>query len=332
LSGQLDGFDIIITCTIAYKTHKARNVYNDSYVTTFRTHDLSQCGIYKDLDRGMYIDRNTNGPANRSCGGNTFVNGRMINKSMGTPNTTIIDTNPIILADKGYKNTTTTTTVVNTTNSNRIICKEVNTAETHIVQVSETLYGISKRYGVSLAQLRSWNGLQRTDLIMPCKRLRIATPYTAPPKTRYTPVKEVEEVELMTSKGGFHEVRRGETLYRIARMYGFTTQKLRNMNELGKNTVIRPGQVLKVSDCNCDADGNPLIAQAYDDTKVERLVAKSVEDPNVYTRSRKVYRVKIDDTLYSLAKKYNTTVDRLRSLNNLSNENLIQPGQELYLD
>ncbi len=331
----VNGYPQGSTTTITNSSSFVGPVYNDAYVTTFRTHDLSQCGIYKDLDRGLYIDRNTNAAANRSCGGNTFVNGRMINKTIGTPNTTVIDTNPIILADKGHTKPKTQTIVVDTRSSNRVICNEVSTSETHIVQSDETLYGISKRYGVSLSQLRSWNGLQRTDLIMPCKRLRIAPPYRAPvakPQTVKNTVVD-DHYEVLTSKGGFHTVKRGETLYGIARMYGFTSAKLRNMNELSRNHLLREGEVLKVNDCNCDADGNPLVATAYDDTKVERLTPKGNNtNTEVRYETRTLYRVKNEDTLYSISKKYGITVDRLRRLNDLSNTNLIQPGQELYVN
>jgi LysM repeat protein len=35
---------------------------------------------------------------------------------------------------------------------------------THIVQTKETLYSISKKYGVSLEQLKTWNKLDTLDL------------------------------------------------------------------------------------------------------------------------------------------------------------------------
>ena len=37
------------------------------------------CPVYKDVDRGLYIDRNTGNPANLSCGGNDYRNGKMVN-------------------------------------------------------------------------------------------------------------------------------------------------------------------------------------------------------------------------------------------------------------
>jgi len=45
----------------------------------------------------------------------------------------------------------------------------------------------------------------------------------------------------------YHEVRKGETLYGIARKYGISVEKLRRLNQITAKTAIRPGQKLLVS-------------------------------------------------------------------------------------
>ena len=43
----------------------------------------------------------------------------------------------------------------------------------------------------------------------------------------------------------FHKVKRGETLYSIARKRGTTVNSIVKLNHLKKNTKLRPGQILK---------------------------------------------------------------------------------------
>ena len=44
-----------------------------------------------------------------------------------------------------------------------------------------------------------------------------------------------------------HKVRKGESLYVIAKKYGVTVDKLCRLNNISKRTTLRPGQILKYS-------------------------------------------------------------------------------------
>jgi len=48
-------------------------------------------------------------------------------------------------------------------------------------------------------------------------------------------------------KKSFHEVRSGDTLYRIANKYGISVKELCRLNNIGQNAIIQPGQKLVVS-------------------------------------------------------------------------------------
>lgn len=52
-------------------------------------------------------------------------------------------------------------------------CPNVSYEGWHIVKTGETLYSISRRYGISLAQLRNWNGMQNSNTISPCQELQV---------------------------------------------------------------------------------------------------------------------------------------------------------------
>ena len=62
----------------------------------------------------------------------------------------------------------------------------------------------------------------------------------------------------------YHVVQKGETLSSLARTYGFTLDRFRDINGLGQNNMIRVGQVLRTGNCLCPADGvGPTSSNTY---------------------------------------------------------------------
>ena len=97
-----------------------------------------------------------------------------------------------------------------------------------------------------------------------------------------------------------YTVQKGDTLYGIARRYNTSVQYLKELNDLSTNTL-QIGQVLKVAS-NSDTEPMECI----------------------------VYTVKKGDTLYSIANKYNTTVDEIKRYNNLKS-NLLNIGDRIVI-
>ena len=101
---------------------------------------------------------------------------------------------------------------------------------------------------------------------------------------------------------GYYIVQKGDSLWSIASKNNTTVATLKNLNNLSSNNL-SIGQLIKLPTSNENgAVGN---------------------NDNIYT-------VKKGDSLYSIANKYNTTVDNLKQLNNLSS-NLLSIGQQLKL-
>lgn len=100
------------------------------------------------------------------------------------------------------------------------------------------------------------------------------------------------------TNSNFHKVKKGETLYGLSKRYNVSLEALKRANNL-ETTLIKTGQTLRVKnfDTLYDAD---------------------------------IWIVSKGDTLYSIAKKNNTTVAALKTLNGLQS-NLIKIGQKLQL-
>jgi membrane-bound lytic murein transglycosylase D len=102
---------------------------------------------------------------------------------------------------------------------------------THTVRRGETLGGIAEKYGVSAANIRSWNNM-RSSTIYAGGTLKIYTSAT-----------------IATSHDGnfeYYTVKSGDSLWDIANKLGITVQNIRSLNGLGSGSRIYPGQKLKV--------------------------------------------------------------------------------------
>ncbi|MEM1320608.1 MAG: LysM peptidoglycan-binding domain-containing protein [Bacteroidota bacterium] len=276
---------------------------------------VSACSVYKDLDRNLYIDRLTGQVANGECGGNTYRNGYMVNNSTTTPTTDPNSGTGTVATDPSGTGTTTPpntpTPAVDVSN-----CGEFSGNGYHIVQNNETLYGIARLYGLRVNELKAWNQLAG-NLIKPCMKL-----YTRPQGT-------LASNDGMTDKGAVHVVKKNETIYQLAKKYGYTADRFRRMNALGNSDVLYVGQRLRISDCNCPAPGErtDIPQPAEYDTGSSRLVADQVDNSK-----RRIHIVKEDETIYSIARQYSLTVERIRLLNNLEENEIIIPFQRLYVN
>jgi LysM repeat protein len=109
-------------------------------------------------------------------------------------------------------------------------------AGVHVVQRGETLYSIARRYGTTASALAAANGLSNPNLIHAGQRLTIPGAGSSS-----------EGGETAPSTGVVHVVKRGETLYSIARRYGTTASALAAANGLSNANLIYVGQRLRIS-------------------------------------------------------------------------------------
>ena len=216
----------------------------------------------------------------------------------------------------------------------RIPTKEIYEGEenVYIVQKGDTLYSIAAANNTTVDELKKANNLT-SNILSTGQLLKI--PSALLPESTYI-------------------VKKGDSLYSIANKYNTTIDELKRINNLTSN-ILSIGQVLKlpsdkVSDIEKEENtisytvqkGDSLysIARKYSTTidKIKDLnnlttnllsigqVLLIPTDTNLET----TYTVQKGDSLYSIAKKYDTTVDRLKQLNNLKS-NLLSIGQILIV-
>ena len=186
----------------------------------------------------------------------------------------------------------------------------------YTVQAGDTLYGISRKAGVSVDQLLTVNGLSTSSVIRPGQSLSLGTPAKQTNSTVATTVstKSVSNTASTRTSGGNYIVQPGDTLYSIARRSGMSLNTLLSINGLSQSSVIFPGQSLTVG----QSDGRTVSA-GYTPSKT---TATSTSTSGTYT-------VQAGDTLYSIARRSGMSLNTLLSINGLSQSSVIRPGQTL---
>ena len=198
----------------------------------------------------------------------------------------------------------------------------------YTVKSGDSLWSISKKYGITVDELKQANNLT-SNLLSIGQNLLIPT----------------KESETTTDE---YIVQKGDTLYGIANKFNTTVDNLKSINNLTTDSL-SIGQVLKLPSTTASTNtytvksGDTLygIANKYN-TTVDTLkslnnltsntlsIGQVLKLPGSSATSTDTYTVKSGDTLYAIANKYNTTVDALKSLNNLTS-NTLSIGQALKI-
>lgn len=112
----------------------------------------------------------------------------------------------------------------------------------HKVQPKETMFAISRMYGVSVDEIKAWNNLKDYSLSTGQEILI--------KKASSLPVKPTEQKSMT----GTHTVAAGETLYSISKLYSITIDQLKSWNGV-QGTELKLGQLLVVTQPMYQAQG-----------------------------------------------------------------------------
>jgi membrane-bound lytic murein transglycosylase D len=165
----------------------------------------------------------------------------------------------------------------------------------HRVRRGETLSHLAERYRTSVRAIASANNISRRSLIRVGQRLKI------PSRGGARTYAKARKMNLSGPKPGYHRVKRGDSLWLLARRYNTNTKEIMRLNNL-KTTRLHIGQ---------------------------RLIIRKGTDAVPTGVNTKTYRVKAGDSPYEIARAHNMRLERFLRVNNLTPRSKIYPGQVL---
>lgn len=162
----------------------------------------------------------------------------------------------------------------------------------YVVKKGDNLYSIAKQFDTTVDKLRKDNNLINDDL-------SIGQTLLIEDGLKNDMIEECIGEEFNNPNNGYivYSVKKGDSLYNIASQYNTTVEDIKKANNL-KSNDLSIGQVLNIP----------------------------VANDNSITK----YKVQKGESLYSIAKKFNTTVNDIKRKNDLQS-NLISIGQELII-
>ena len=218
------------------------------------------------------------------------------------------------------------------------------TGNSYTVVSGDSLYAIARKTGTSIQDLLSLNGLNLNSIIHPGQVLALSSK-SASVETKQeesTPKEEKaneettnEETSTSTkqsSSSGTYTVVSGDGLYAIARKTGTSIDDLLSLNGLSLTSTIYPGQVLTLSANSQEAESEESSSTENESsTSTQETSSEENAASSEHTSTGGTYTVVSGDGLYAIARKTGTSIDDLLSLNGLSLNLTIYPGQVLTL-
>ena len=210
----------------------------------------------------------------------------------------------------------------------------------YTVKAGDTLYSISRKFGVTVDELKNRNNLTSNNLSIG--------------QLLYIP--GIQDV-IVDPEFGTYIVKAGDTLYSIASKYGIPVEELKTANNLTSNTLsigqqlfvptgdenvvppietdqilytVKAGDTLYSISRNYNIPVDALINTNNLNNFILKVGQTLVIPGQTPTKEFVRYTVERGDSLYSIAKKYGIGVNELKEANNLTS-NLITIGQELMI-
>jgi membrane-bound lytic murein transglycosylase D len=119
---------------------------------------------------------------------------------------------------------------------------------THRVKEGESLWSISRRYGMSVGALARMNNISSKAVLRPGQRLQVAGSGPSQATGAVSVADAASDGERRSAANGkvSYRVRRGDTLSAIAKRFEVTVRDLQAWNNMGRSTALRAGQFLTI--------------------------------------------------------------------------------------
>lgn len=212
----------------------------------------------------------------------------------------------------------------------------------HKVRRGDSLSEISDKYGITMAELKKWNHLRSNKAPMG-RRLKIITKEAVASQDKKvtkpdtTSVKESTAIASNTAKifkeekvisykdvVKYHKVKRGDNLGEISDKYGVSVAELKKWNKLRNNNLMT-GDNLKI------IKNERVVTTVRKEIKADKNATETAVTSNEANENPSdFYEVQKGDNLFSIAKKFNVSLEDLKKWNNLNDLN-VEQGSKLAL-
>jgi membrane-bound lytic murein transglycosylase D len=182
----------------------------------------------------------------------------------------------------------------------------------HKVEKGETVAAIARKYKTHPTVVRDMNNLTDSSLLVIGSELRVPTAVmNLPPKVMLAAARFDGGDTRTGRRPAVHVVRRGDSLWRIAKRHRMDVATLARINGMGMSDTLRAGQKLVLN------------------TRAAPSKGKSASSSGARPVS---YKVRSGDTLSRIAQVFGVTVSDLVNWNGISKHTILRPGQRLTVN
>lgn len=152
---------------------------------------------------------------------------------------------------------------------------------TYKVDKGDTLYSISRKYQITVAELRAANNLSESDVLKAGQKLIIPEADIGTAAALST-TKSVENKSTSAVKTSEYTVQKGDTLYRIAKNNSMTVAELLAINNMDSSSVIKVGQKIKITAEPSASEINASVTKVPAVQETTISVAEKAPDTRTY--------------------------------------------------
>lgn len=194
--------------------------------------------------------------------------------------------------------------------------KQSNYDKFHVVQKGETLFRIAQRYQTSVFKIQKMNQLPNAKLKIGQQLLVIKGKLKRPMPSDST-LDTSQNLDIKPKSAIIHTVKKGETLYKIAQRYNVNVEVIKVLNQLDHHTI---------------AIGQKLIIQKATGNNEKGVhIIHVPEDDDIIPCNCEKHVVQKGETLFRLARQYDTSITKIKSVNQLDS-NRLAIGQRLVIE
>lgn len=194
----------------------------------------------------------------------------------------------------------------------------------HVIKKGESLGKVATKYHVTTNDLKTWNKLKTTNVIIG-QKIRVNAPgkttagESMAGSTEKENLKPTAQQKQVMANAKYHVVKKGEFLNKIASAYGVTPDELVTWNSLETNNLL-VGQKLRVNQPDTGSNAKNIAQE----TPAKGQSNSDKDLKLVY------YTVKPGDTLWSICQRYDgITIDQLKEWNKISGKAGLKVGQKI---